>query len=100
MRAESFTARFSTWVTSEGIPITMRGRTSNAIAMVVDAANKIEQRTLKVDRAIGGKWLVAEGLGAGDRVVVEGLQKIRPGVAVKVVPASAPATTPAPAAGK
>ena len=72
----------------------------NAIAMVVDAANKIEQRTLKVDRAIGGKWLVAEGLGAGDRVVVEGLQKIRPGVAVKVVPASAPATTPAPAAGK
>nr|WP_243303879.1 efflux RND transporter periplasmic adaptor subunit [Geothrix oryzisoli] len=68
----------------------------NAIAMVVDPSDKIEQRTLKVDRAIGSKWLILEGLNAGDRVVVEGLQKIRPGVAVKVVPASAPA----PAAAK
>ena len=68
-----------------------------AIAMVVDGADKVEQRTLKVDRAIDGKWLVLEGLHAGDRVIVEGLQKIRPGVAVKIVPAGA---KPAPAAAK
>lgn len=67
----------------------------NAIAMVVDGSGKVEQRTLKVDRAIGSKWLVLEGLGAGDRVIMEGLQKIRPGVAVKVVPFGA---KPAPAA--
>lgn len=65
----------------------------NAIAMVVNASDKVEQRSLTVDRAIGTNWLVLGGLAAGDRVIVEGLQKIRPGVAVKVVPA-------APAAGK
>ncbi|HLP31514.1 MAG TPA: efflux RND transporter periplasmic adaptor subunit, partial [Geothrix sp.] len=61
----------------------------NAIAMVVDGAGKVEQRTLKVDRAIGPKWLVMEGLRAGDRVIVEGLQKIRPGTTVKIVPQGA-----------
>jgi len=61
----------------------------NAIAMVVDAAGKVQQRTLKVDRAVGAKWLVLEGLGAGDRLILEGLQKIRPGMAVKVVPFTA-----------
>jgi membrane fusion protein (multidrug efflux system) len=69
----------------------------NAIAMVVDGAGKVEQRTLKVDRAIGPKWLVMEGLRAGDQVVVEGLQKIRPGATVKIVPQGA---KPAPAAAK
>lgn len=69
----------------------------NALAMVVDGSGKVEQRTLKVDRAIGSKWLVLEGLNAGDRVILEGLQKIRPGMAVKVVPFGA---KPAPAAAK
>ncbi|HJW44450.1 MAG TPA: efflux RND transporter periplasmic adaptor subunit, partial [Geothrix sp.] len=69
----------------------------NAIAMVVDGAGKVEQRTLKVDRAIGPKWLVMEGLRAGDQVIVEGLQKIRPGATVKIVPQGA---KPAPAAAK
>jgi len=78
----------------------------NAVALVVDASDKVEQRTLKVDRAIGSKWLITEGLRAGDRVIVEGLQKVRPGAAVKVVPfgakPAAPATTSAatPAAAK
>jgi membrane fusion protein (multidrug efflux system) len=69
----------------------------NAIAMVVDGSNNVEQRTLKVDRAIGTRWLVTEGLKAGDRVILEGLQKVRPGVAVKIVPLGA---KPAPAAAK
>ncbi|WP_306602047.1 efflux RND transporter periplasmic adaptor subunit [Geothrix sp. 21YS21S-2] len=61
----------------------------NAIAMVVDPAGKVEQRTLKVDRAVGTRWLVLDGLRAGDRLILEGLQKIRPGMAVKVVPFTA-----------
>jgi len=69
----------------------------NAIAMVVDAGGKIEQRTVVLDRALGDAWLVREGLRAGDRLVIEGLQMIRPGMAVKAVPfgASSPAA-PAP----
>jgi membrane fusion protein (multidrug efflux system) len=39
-----------------------------------------------LDRAIGDKWLVSSGLSAGDRVIVEGLQRVRPGASVKVVP--------------
>jgi membrane fusion protein, multidrug efflux system len=57
----------------------------NPIALVIDGTGKAEQRKLKIDRAIGDAWLVTEGLKAGDRVVVEGLQKTRPGSAVKVV---------------
>jgi membrane fusion protein (multidrug efflux system) len=57
-----------------------------ACAMTVDPAGKVEQRFLKIDRAIGDRWLVCEGLKAGDRVIMEGLQKIRPGVQAKVVP--------------
>jgi len=55
------------------------------IAMVVDSSNKVEQRTLKIDRAMGDKWLVSEGLNPGDRLIVEGFQGIRPGDTVKAV---------------
>ena len=58
-------------------------------AMVVDAGNKVGVRTLKVSRTIGDKWLVDDGLVAGDRVIVEGLQKIRPGAVVQPTEASA-----------
>ena len=68
----------------------------NAIAMVVDGAGKVEQRMLQVDRAIGDQWLVREGLRPGDRLILDGLQKIRPGVSVKVVPFGAkPSPSPA-----
>ncbi len=56
------------------------------IAMVVDSSNKVEQRMLKIDRAIVDKWLVVSGLAHGDRVIAEGLQRVRPGASVKVVP--------------
>lgn len=58
----------------------------NAIAMVVDGENRVQVRMLAADRAIGDKWLVTAGLEAGDRVIVEGIQKVRPGVPVRVVP--------------
>ena len=45
----------------------------------MDKDGKVEQRTLRLDRAIGDRWLVTKGLAAGDRVIVDGLQKVRPG---------------------
>jgi membrane fusion protein (multidrug efflux system) len=51
-------------------------------ALVVGADNKVEQRRLVTDRAIGDQWLVTSGLKAGDRVVVEGLQSAQPGMRV------------------
>lgn len=54
----------------------------NVSAMVVGKDNKIVQRQLEVNRAIGNRWLVDKGLNAGERVVVEGLQKIGPGATV------------------
>jgi membrane fusion protein (multidrug efflux system) len=78
----------------------------NPVALIVDASGKVEQRMLSLDRAIGDQWLVSSGLAPGDRVIVEGMQKVRPGVPVKEVPFSkdekqgtsappAPATKPA-----
>ena len=64
----------------------MRDPKGNPIAMVANTTDKVEQRMLKIDRAIGNKWLVSEGLKPGDRLIVEGFQKIKPGVPVKVVP--------------
>jgi len=58
----------------------------NPVALIVDAEGKVQQRTLTTDRTIGNKWLVSSGLAVGDRVIVEGMQKVKPGAPVKVVP--------------
>jgi membrane fusion protein (multidrug efflux system) len=58
----------------------------NPVALVVDGSDKVEQRKIVVDRAIGDRWLISEGLKPGDRLIVEGIQKARPGASVKVVP--------------
>ena len=64
----------------------------NPLAMVVGADSKVEVRPLTLDRAIRDQWLVSSGLAEGDRVIIEGLQKVRPGVPVNAVPfGSAPA---------
>ncbi|MFF7706713.1 efflux RND transporter periplasmic adaptor subunit [Pseudomonas sp. NPDC007930] len=65
-------------------------------AMVVAADNKVELRQLKTGRSIGGSWLVEGGLQAGDRLIVEGLQFVKPGVTVE--PHEAQASTVASAA--
>jgi membrane fusion protein (multidrug efflux system) len=57
-----------------------------ATALVVGEDGKAEERQLAVDRAVGDRWLVTHGLAAGDRVIVDGLQKIRAGTPVKDVP--------------
>jgi len=58
----------------------------NPVALIVDGSGKVEQRMIVVDRAIGNTWLVSSGLAPGDRLVVEGAQRVRPGASVKVVP--------------
>ena len=60
---------------------------------------KVEQRVVVVSRTVGDRWLVEEGLRAGDRVIVEGLQKVQPGAPVNAVEqgSAAAAATAAPA---
>ncbi len=58
----------------------------NPITLIVDASGKVEQRMLTLDRAIRDQWLVTKGLAPGERLIAEGMQKVRPGTAVKEVP--------------
>jgi membrane fusion protein (multidrug efflux system) len=58
----------------------------NPFALIVNGEGKVGQRVLTLDRAIGDKWLVSAGLAPGDRVIVEGTQRVRPGASVKEVP--------------
>ncbi|WP_305884244.1 efflux RND transporter periplasmic adaptor subunit [Microbulbifer okhotskensis] len=67
-------------VPQQGIARDPKGNTS---AMVISEENIVAQRSVRVSRTIGNRWLVEEGLQAGDRVVVAGLQKIRPGAPVQ-----------------
>lgn len=59
----------------------------NASAMVVAQDGTAERRAVEVSRTIGDQWLVASGLSAGDRVIVQGLQKIQPGAPVQATEA-------------
>jgi membrane fusion protein, multidrug efflux system len=59
-----------------------RDAKGNATALVVGAGGRVEPRTLVADRAIGDRWLVTSGLAAGDKLIVEGLNKIGPGMPV------------------
>jgi membrane fusion protein, multidrug efflux system len=61
----------------------------NPVALIVDARGTVQQRQLTTDRALGDQWLVSSGLAQGDRVIVEGMQKVRPGIAANVVPLDA-----------
>ena len=96
-------------VKEDGILVPQRGVTrnpaGNAMVMVVGAEEKVEPHVIKVARTVGDNWLVTEGLKVGDRVILEGTQKARPGTAVKTVPFGSkadtpPAATPQPAAVK
>ena len=57
----------------------------NATAFIVTADNKVEKRVVVTERAIGDTWLVNSGLNAGERVIVEGVNKVRVGDVVRVV---------------
>lgn len=64
-----------------------RDAQGKASVLVVGADGKLEARPVEAPRAVGNKWLVTEGLAPGERIVVEGLQKVRPGSSVIAVPA-------------
>lgn len=67
-------------------------------ALVVNEKDEVQMRSLTTDRVIGDKWLVTSGLNAGDRIIVDGLQFVRPGAKVNPVPAASPATAVTPPA--
>ena len=64
----------------------------NALVMVVDAEGKAQSRPVQVAQSLGENWVVTGGLQAGERVIIEGLQRVRPGAPVQAAEAgSAPA---------
>src|SRR5689334_15100021 len=76
---------------AQALLVPQRGVTRNqkgeATVLVVDAENKVAEKVVTADRAIGNDWLITTGLAAGDRVIVDGVQKAKPGSPVKPVPA-------------
>ncbi len=77
-----------------------RDYSGDATALLVDPSGKVEQKIIKVSRTIGDKWLVNEGLKSGDRVIVEGIQKVQAGMTVtpkpfQEGPAAGPGAPPA-----
>ena len=97
-------------VNDQAILVPQRGVTrtpqGEAMVMVVGAGDTAEPRPIKVSQTVGDSWLVSEGLKTGDRVILEGIQKARPGTPVKAVPfgstanATPAAATQPPAAKK
>jgi membrane fusion protein (multidrug efflux system) len=77
---------------SAALLVPQRGVSHNpkgeATVLVVDKDDKVAERVVVADRAIHGEWLITAGLAAGERVIVDGLQKARPGSPVKAVPAA------------
>ena len=77
-------------ISERAILIPQRGVTRNpagsAMVMVVGNGEKVEPRVIKVERTVGESWLVSDGLKGGERVILEGIQKARPGTVVKASP--------------
>lgn len=82
--------RFEQAVNTNAITAPQRGiilgPNGTATAMVVTKDNKVEPKSVKIGRAIEENWIITEGLLPGEQVIVEGLQKVRPGATVKPVP--------------
>ncbi|RII29104.1 MAG: efflux transporter periplasmic adaptor subunit [Geobacter sp.] len=89
-------------INGQAILVPQRGVTrdpkGDAMVFVVGAEEKVEPRTIKVARTVGDNWLVSDGLKAGDRIILEGIQKARPGTPVKAVPFGAKTEAPPAAA--
>jgi membrane fusion protein (multidrug efflux system) len=70
--------------------------------VVVGEGDKVETRKVTPGQKVGALWIIQEGLRNGDRVVIEGFQRLRDGMTIvpKQAAAPAPAANPAPAGGK
>ncbi|MBU9857003.1 efflux RND transporter periplasmic adaptor subunit [Rahnella bonaserana] len=92
-------ARLDEGVNDNALLVPQQGITRNprgdATAMVIGADNKVELRTVTTTQAIGDKWVVTDGLKSGDKVIVTGLQKIKPGVQVTAQEVDQNAAAPA-----
>jgi membrane fusion protein (multidrug efflux system) len=82
-------------VPQQGVTRNPKGQ---ATALLLNKENKVELRILKTSSALGNKWLVTSGLEVGERVIVEGLQRVKPGDTAEAVAAAAPADAAPPAA--
>ncbi|TDP44407.1 membrane fusion protein (multidrug efflux system) [Zavarzinia compransoris] len=89
-------------VDDKGLLVPQRGitrsPTGDGVAMVVNAKGEVEARKVTADRAVGDAWLVTEGIAAGDKVIIDGLQRIQPGMPVKPVEGATAAAADAPPA--
>ncbi|AXL51858.1 hemolysin D [Paraburkholderia caffeinilytica] len=89
-------ARIDEGVNDKAIVVPQSGITHDAkgqpTALVVDAQNKVGVRQLVTSSTYGSNWVVESGLNPGDRVIVLGTDKVRPGMTVKTVPAPTPAS--------
>ncbi len=85
-------ARLIEGVRRQGLLAPQAGVTRNergqAIALVVGPGNIVAQRMVKTDQAIGDKWVISDGLRAGDRLIVDGLLNLHPGAKVQARPAA------------
>jgi membrane fusion protein (multidrug efflux system) len=75
-------AREAILAPQQGISRDVKG---NATAIVIGADSKAELRNVEIERSVGDQWLVSRGLEPGDRLIVEGLGRIKPGQTVKPV---------------
>lgn len=80
-------------IREQALLIPQRGITRDtqgqAMALVVDEQDIVKRRSVVTERSVDGHWLIRAGLQAGDRVVVDGIQKVQPDMRVKSVPVSA-----------
>lgn len=80
-------------------PALMRNPDGSGLVWVVGADNKVAPRPVQVGPAVGDKWLIEKGLEGGERVLVAGLQKVKPGIEVRpVTQAAAADAAPQPSA--
>jgi len=73
-----------------------RSADGSAIVWTIDADSKAAPRPVKTAQAIGDQWLVTDGVKDGDQVIIDGVQKLRPGVPVKLAAPANPPNTATP----
>lgn len=97
-------ARFEQAVDTGAILVPQGAVTRNArgeaSVFVVGADNKAAERKVTAPRAVGTDWVVTAGLKPGDKVIVQGLARLKPGAPIRPVPASKPQVIAAPSSGK
>lgn len=71
-----------------------RDSQGKAVALVLDTKDTVQLRPLITERSVDGQWLIRDGIKAGDRVVIDGLQRIQPGMQVRPIPATSGGASP------